>query len=106
MKSWLYLFIAILFELVGTTCMKLSNGFTNLIPSVVVIAAYISSISMLTMALKGINLNIAYAVWSGLGTALIAIIGVIFFKESLSPLKTVFILWIVLGVLGLNLTSK
>lgn len=106
MKSWLYLLIAILFELAGTTCMKLSNGFTNLIPSVVVIAAYISSISMLTMALKGINLNIAYAVWSGLGTALIAIIGVIFFKESLSPLKSVFIIWIVLGVLGLNLTSK
>ncbi|KOR36847.1 hypothetical protein AM228_10760 [Planktothricoides sp. SR001] len=106
MKSWIYLSIAILFELAGTTCTKLSNGFTNLSYSVLMLICYGCSISLLTIAVKGINLNIAYAVWSGLGTALIAIIGVVFFKESLNPSKIVFILWIILGVVGLNLTSK
>ncbi|WP_231636746.1 multidrug efflux SMR transporter [Planktothricoides sp. SR001] len=70
MTSWLDLFIAILLESIGTTCMKFSQGFTQLIPSALVVICYICSITMLTKALKGINLNIAYAIWSGLGTAM------------------------------------
>ncbi|MGB7710572.1 MAG: multidrug efflux SMR transporter [Microcoleus sp.] len=105
MTSWLDLFIAILLESLGTTCMKFSQGFTQLIPSTLVVICYIGSISMLTKALKGINLNIAYAIWSGLGTAIIAIVGVIFFKETLSPLQIVSIFLIILGVVGVNLLS-
>ncbi|MBD2621639.1 multidrug efflux SMR transporter [Microcystis flos-aquae FACHB-1344] len=104
--SWYYLIIAILFETAGTTCMKLSNGFTNLLPSALILVCYVASLSIFTVALRGINLNIAYAVWSGLGTALVAVLGFLIFKENLSPLKIVSIIWIIIGVVGLNLNMK
>jgi small multidrug resistance pump len=106
MISWFYLTIAILLEAAGTTCMKLSNGFTNLVPSVLILFFYVTSLSIFTVALRGIHLNIAYAVWSGLGTALVAVLGFLIFKENISPLKIVSILWIILGVVGLNLNMK
>lgn len=107
MTSWIYLFVAIAFELAGSSCLKLSNGFTNIIPSVLMITFYFCSMYGLSMALKGgIELGIAYAVWSGLGTALITILGIMLFNESICVLKIASIFLVLTGIIGLNLASK
>jgi small multidrug resistance pump len=103
--TWLYLTLAILLEVSGTTCMKLSQGFTKLFPSVLLFVFYTLSMGMLTLALKKIDVSVAYAVWSGMGTALIATIGVLWFKEPLTALKLISIGLIIIGVVGLNLSG-
>jgi small multidrug resistance pump len=103
MQSWLYLAGAILLEVAGTSCMKLSEGFTKLVPSILIFVFYILSFVGLTIALKKIDVSIAYAIWAGIGTALIAVIGIVYFKESLTPVKVLSILLIIAGVVGLNL---
>ena len=100
---WLYLVIAIVLEVIGTTCMKLSEGFTKTLPSVLMFVLYALSFSALTLALKKVQVSIAYAIWSGMGTALIATIGVLWFKEPLTMLKLISLVLIILGVIGLNL---
>lgn len=102
---WLYLALAILLEVSGTTCMKLSEGFTKLVPSILLFVFYTMSFGMLTLALKRIDVSVAYAVWSGVGTALIATIGVLWFKEPITALKLVSLALIVGGVVGLNLSG-
>ncbi|BAY15794.1 small multidrug resistance protein [Nostoc sp. HK-01] len=101
-NSWLYLIAAILFEVAGTTSMKLSEGFTRTIPSVLIFICYGICFSFLTLALKKIEVSIAYAVWSGLGTTVIATIGVIWFRESMSLTKLFSIALIIIGVIGVN----
>jgi small multidrug resistance pump len=103
--TWLYLGLAILLEVSGTTCMKLSQGFTKLVPSILLFVFYTLSMGMLTLALKRIDVSVAYAVWSGVGTALIATIGVLWFKEPLTALKLISIGLIIIGVVGLNLSG-
>ena len=100
---WLYLAGAILFEVAGTTSMKLSHGFTKLIPSILIFVFYIISFISLTYAIKKIDMSVSYAIWSGVGTALIAMIGVYYFKESMTILKFFSLVLIILGVIGLNL---
>lgn len=100
---WLYLAGAILFEVAGTTSMKLSQGFTRLMPSILIFVFYAVSFVSLTFAVKKIDMSVSYAIWSGIGTALIAIIGVYFFKESMTMLKVASIILIIIGVTGLNL---
>ena len=106
MRDWIFLILAILSEVLGTTCMKLSVGFTNLIPSVLLFIFYAVSFFLLTLALKTIDVSIAYAIWSGLGTATIAIIGFTYFKESVTIVKIAFLLLIIIGVIGLQLASR
>ena len=103
--TWLYLILAILLEVSGTTCMKLSQGFTKVVPSILLFVFYTLSFSMLTLALKRIDVSIAYAVWSGVGTALIATIGVLWFREPATAVKLVSLGLIILGVIGLNLSG-
>ncbi len=103
---WLLLALAIVFEVIGTSCMKLSQGFSKLVPSILVFALYGVSFSFMILALKRIELSVAYAIWSGLGTALIAIIGIAWFQESVSLLKVVSILLIAVGVVGLHLSQR
>ena len=102
---WFYLAMAIALEVMGTTCMKLSQGFTRLIPSVLVFVLYMVSFAFMILALKKIELSIAYAIWAGLGTALIAIIGIAWFGESMGLLKIVSIVFVVMGVVGLHLSQ-
>ena len=90
----------------GTTAMKLSEGFTKTLPSVAMTLFYILSLAMLTLTLKKIDVGVAYAIWSGVGTALIAGIGVVLFGESLTPLKIASIVLIILGVVGLQLSMS
>ncbi|MFN6465341.1 MAG: multidrug efflux SMR transporter [Nostoc sp. DedVER02] len=101
-SSWIYLIAAILFEVSGTTCMKLSEGFTKLVPSVLIFVFYGLCFSCLTLALKKIEVSVAYSVWAGLGTVLIALIGIIWFRESATFTKLVSITLIVAGVIGIN----
>ncbi len=103
--SWLYLTIAIVMEVCGTTCMKLSDGFTKRLPAVLLFVFYTISLGALTLALKKIDVSVAYAIWSGLGTVLIAIIGIVGFREPTTALKVCSIALIVIGVVGLHLSG-
>ncbi|MDH5179242.1 MAG: multidrug efflux SMR transporter [Gammaproteobacteria bacterium] len=103
---WLYLAGAILFEVAGTTSMKLSQGFTRLVPSILLFVFYAISFVSLTFAVKKIDMSISYAIWSGVGTALIALISVVFFKESMTVLKMISLVLIILGVIGLNISFE
>ncbi len=105
MRGWFLLTCAILLEVAGTTCMKLSQGFTRPIPSVLIFVFYALSFASLTVVLNEIEMSVAYAVWSGLGTALIAAIGFACFKEPLTAVKLASIALIILGVVGLNLSG-
>lgn len=104
--SWIYLLLAIVLEVCGTTCMKLSQGFTNILPSILMFVFYGLCFSFLTLALKRIDVSIVYAVWSGLGTALIAIIGILWFKEPVTAIKMTSLALIIAAVIGLNFSSK
>ena len=104
--TWLYLILAILLEVSGTTCMKLSEGFTRLAPSILLFVFYTLSFGALTLALKKLDVSVAYAVWSGMGTALIATIGVLWFKEPVTALKLISLGLIIIGVVGLNLSGE
>ena len=103
--TWLYLALAILLEVCGTTCMKLSEGFTRMVPSILIFVFYTLSFGMLTLALKRIEVSVAYAVWSGVGTAFIATIGVLWFKEPATAMKLISLGLIIIGVVGLNLSG-
>lgn len=87
-------------------CMKLSDSFTRLLPSILIFVFYGCSMAAVTMALKRLDIGIAYAVWAGVGTALVAGIGMLFFRESASTLKFVAILLIVSGVAILQLSQS
>ncbi|NPC91839.1 multidrug efflux SMR transporter [Bacillus sp. WMMC1349] len=100
--QWLYLFLAILFETAGTISMKLSNGFSKLFPSILLLVFYVASLIFLTLTLKTMDISIAYAVWSGMGIVFISIIGFLYFNESISLLKVVAITLIIAGVVMLN----
>jgi small multidrug resistance pump len=106
MYHYYLLLMAIAFEVCGTICMKLSQGFSKLIPSVLIFVFYALSFYLFTMSLKRIDVSIAYAIWAGLGTALIAVIGIFGFKEPVNALKMVSLLVIVAGVIGLNLSDR
>ena len=100
--GWVYLVCAIVLEVAGTTSMKLSEGFTRLGPSVAIFVLYGLAFTSLTLALKSFEVSVAYAVWAGLGVAMISLVGVVYFQEPLTALKLGSLLLIVAGVVGLN----
>ena len=104
--GWILLTFAIVLEVAGTTNMKLSEGFSNLVPLVLVIFFYALSIIGLTFAVNRLDVSAAYAVWSGMGTALVAMIGLWFFQESVTSVKVVALGFIIVGVVMLHLTSE
>jgi small multidrug resistance pump len=106
MKAWLTLGVAILAEVIGTSALKASDGFSQLLPSIVVIVGYGVAFFCLSLTLRQMPIGIAYAVWSGAGTALIALIGVVLYKQRLDMPAMIGIALIVIGVLVLNLFSK
>ena len=103
--GWVYLMGAIFFELCGTISMKEAQGFTRLWPSVGVFFFYSLCMSALTLAMNKIELVIAYSVWSGLGTAIMAAVGILYYHEPVSLWKVVSLGMIIAGVAGLKLTS-
>jgi small multidrug resistance pump len=103
MTGWLYLTAAILFEVMGTTSMKFSAGFSKLTPSILIFVFYFIAFTFLTLCLKTIDLSIAYAIWSAVGTGIIVMIGFFVFHEPMSLAKIFFLLLIMIGVVGLKL---
>ena len=101
--GWFYLALAILFEICGTSFMKMSAGLTRFWPAVAMTVLYLSAFSFLALALKTVHLSVAYAIWSGAGTAAIAVISYYVFGEPMSWPKVLSLSLIVVGVVGLNL---
>lgn len=104
--SWLYLTIAIITEVIGTTALKATEGFTKLIPSVLTIAAYGASFYFLSLTLKVIPVGVAYAVWSGVGIVLISLAGWLLFGQTIDKAGMVGIALIGAGVIVLNTMSE
>lgn len=105
MTGWLYMAAAIVLEIGGTTALKISDGLSRLAPSFAVVVLYAGSFACLAFALKEVELGVAYAVWSGLGTAAIAVIGILVFGESVTALKLASLALVIAGVVGLNLAE-
>ena len=105
MQHWIYLAIAIALDVAATISMKLSEGFTRLVPSILLFVLYAGTFAALTLALKKIQVSVAYAVWSGLGTAIIAAIGILYFHETATAIKLISLMLIIMGVIGLNLSG-
>jgi len=102
MLYWLCLAGAIALEIAGTTSMKLSQGFTRTLPSILLFVFYALSFALMTVAVKRINMSVSYAIWSGVGTLLIALIGVLWFREQLTVVQIASMALIVVGVIGLR----
>ncbi|MEX0629775.1 MAG: multidrug efflux SMR transporter [Chloroflexota bacterium] len=102
MPPVIWLLLAIGTEVVATSALKASDGFSRLVPSMVVVAGYAASFYFLSLSLRDIPLGVVYAVWSGIGTAAIALIGILFFHETLGWVGVGGIVLIVLGVVLLN----
>jgi len=106
MQKWLYLVVAIISEVAGTSALKSAEGFTRLVPSCVVVLGYATAFYFLSLTLKTIPVGIAYAIWSGAGTALVVLIAWVFMGQKLDVAGTIGIVLIIAGVLVLNLLSK
>ena len=106
MKAVLFLFVAIIFEIIGTSVLKLSEQFTKVIPSIISIIAYITAFYFLSLTLKTIPVGIAYAIWSGVGIVLISVIGLVYFKQSLDLPAILGLGLIIAGVIIINIFSK
>ena len=96
---------AIVAEVLATVALRSSDGFTRLLPSVVVVVGYAVSFWLLALVLRELSLGLTYAVWSAVGTALIAAIGVFAFGEPATALKLASLALIIMGVVGLNLAG-
>lgn len=96
---------AIATEVAATVALRYSDGFTKLAPSAVVIVGYAISIWLLALALKGMEVSLAYAVWAGIGTAAIAVIGMGAMGESVNAVKIASIGLVIAGVVGLNVAG-
>jgi len=103
--SWTLLGIAIVAEVIGTSALKSAEGFTRLVPSLVVVCSYVISFYLLSLCLRNIPVGVVYAVWSGTGIVLLALIGTFFFKQTLDTPAIIGIGLILAGVVVLNLFS-
>ena len=106
MQQWIFLAVAIVSEVVGTTALKASDGFSRLWPSLVVLVAYGTSFYFLSLTLKTMPVGVVYAIWSGAGIALIALVAWVFLGQTLDLPALVGMGLIVSGVVVLNVFSK
>eukprot|EP01060_Flectonema_neradi_P033328 TRINITY_DN5576_c1_g1_i1.p1 TRINITY_DN5576_c1_g1~~TRINITY_DN5576_c1_g1_i1.p1 ORF type:complete len:173 (+),score=29.84 TRINITY_DN5576_c1_g1_i1:52-519(+) len=102
---WGILFASISLELCGTFCMKLSGGYNEWLPSVLMFVFYIACLGLMPFALSQIELSVAYAVWSGVGTAASTAVGIVYFKESVTVAKLVSVAAIIGAVVALKFTE-
>jgi small multidrug resistance pump len=96
--SWVLLVAAIATEVVGTLALRASNGYTELVPSVVTTVTYLASIVLLAIVLKTLPVGVVYAIWSAVGIALVAVLGKVIFGDPVPPLAAVGMVLIVGGV--------
>jgi small multidrug resistance pump len=104
--KWVYLYTAIVTEVIATSALKSSEGFSRLIPSIIVIVSYAVSFYFFALTLKTIPIGIGYAIWSGVGVVLITMIGVFFYHQRLDIAAIIGMTLIVAGVIIINLFSK
>lgn len=104
--AWFLLFVAITFEVAGTTAMKLSNGLTRLLPSIMIYILYGMAFSVFPLSLKRLELSTAYAVWSGVGTTVTAIIGFVWFHDTINWTKIFALVAIVGGCVVLQFADE
>ncbi|WP_135824982.1 DMT family transporter [Halorussus ruber] len=106
MREYLYLGAAIAAEVTGTTALKFSDGFENVLPTLVVVVGYVGSFYLLSLTLQELPIGLVYATWSAVGIVAAALVGVAFFEESIDLAGVVGMALIVGGVLVLNLLSE
>ena len=104
--NWIFLGIAIVSEVVATSALKATHGFTRLWPSLAVVLGYASAFYFLSLTLRSIPVGVAYAVWSGVGIVQVAVIAWLFYGQKLDPAAIVGMTLIIAGIVILNLFSK
>ncbi|MEZ5664869.1 MAG: multidrug efflux SMR transporter [Burkholderiaceae bacterium] len=105
-QAWAVLSGAILLEVAGTTSMRLSEGLTRLTPAFIMLLCYAAAFLLNTLVVRVLGLSVTYAVWSGVGTVLTALIGIWYFKEPATAIKMISIGLILIGVMGLHSASR
>lgn len=106
MHGYIYLLLSILFEVAGSTFLKMSEGFTNLIPSLLLVFFYGSSFIFIIFSLKTVPLSVGYSIWAGLGTAGAALVGIFLFNEILSGINILGLIVIISGVVIMNMKKS
>lgn len=106
MKSYIFLFIAIVFETIATSALKSSEQFSKLLPSIITVLGYVAAFYFLSLTLKTMPVGIAYAIWSGVGIVLIALVGIFVFKQIPDLAAIIGFLLIIVGVVVINVFSK
>lgn len=105
MSAFGFLFISIISEVFASSMLKLTNGFKRVLPSIGVVVGYGTAFYFLSLTLQSLAIGTVYAIWAGVGTALTAIVGVVFYKELFNVKKMIGILFIIIGVVFLNLAG-
>jgi small multidrug resistance pump len=105
MLAWIYLAAAIATEVIGTVFLRFTDGFTRPAPSILVLTTYAASLWLTALALRELEISLAYAVWAGVGTAAVAVIGMAAMGETVNALKLASIALVIGGVVGLNLSG-
>ena len=106
MNPWLILCLSIALEVCGTVCLKLSDGMSRPLPILGVVLFYLSAFALMSTSLKSLEIGIVYAIWAAAGTALIAIIGIVFFGESIASGKIVGLAFVTAGVVLLKVSNS
>ena len=106
MNPWLILCLSIALEVCGTVCLKLSHGMSRPLPILGVVLFYLSAFALMSTSLKSLEIGIVYAIWAAAGTALIAIIGIVFFGESIASGKIVGLAFVIVGVVLLKISNS
>ncbi|RZI79014.1 MAG: multidrug efflux SMR transporter [Rubrivivax sp.] len=104
--AWLVLAASVVAEVLGTLALRYASGFTKLWPSVAVVICYACAIWLMSFAVKHLEMGLTYAVWAGAGTALTALLGMVWFQEATSVLRFAGLGCIVAGVIALNLSAQ
>lgn len=104
--QWFYLILAGFFEVGWAVGLKFSDGFTKIIPSIFTVFTMAASLYFLSLSLKTLPLSSSYAIWTGIGTIGTVILGIIIFKEPISVVRIICVLFIVAGIIGLKLVSS
>ncbi len=104
--GYIYLAVAIIAEVIGTTALKASEEFSKPIPSIIVVLGYGAAFYFLSLVLKTIPIGISYAIWAGVGIVLVAIVGVVLFEQKLDLPAVIGMLLIVSGVVVMNAFSE
>ena len=106
MSKWIFLTLAIISEVIGTSFLKSTEGFTKLLPSIIVLAGYCAAFYFLSLTLDSIPIGMAYAIWSGVGIAAITVVSVVFFEQKLDFAAVIGMGLIIAGVVVLRLYSE